>query len=243
MKSDKELLAEVIAGWRKIKSSASRVGLTRYKLGNRLAQKPLCDVYLDGECEGCPVMRATSRPLCHHTPFDKARSNVIDWAKGKVRKSYYLIQRQIDFLDSLHMWEVRRGEITKKLEQGPVLSSEIQAKYGLSPSKASAWMRSLGFVTRTSRKNGRKLVWYERQPVNRGRLRPGYKCEACGEIQAVTRQTVMPFVLACGKCGAKSHLCAIDYHRSITHRIAETKLEKIDESADSGSENPWLHPL
>lgn len=231
MKTDEQLVQEVIRGWEKIRRSSQREHLGKHKLGNHLAQKPLCDVYLPHQCRGCPVMRATSRVECHHTPFDKARSNVIDWAKRKVKKSYYLIDRQIEFMRGLEVWEKRRGEVAEMIKQGPVLSTVIQEKYGLTPQKTTWWMNGLGYRTKVARRpvTWQKIIYYEQGEIPPASLKaPAYRCDRCTRLFSVKRETLMPFSLTCNKCKGQLHLTSVDRALPVSHRIVGDTLRRID---------------
>ena len=231
MRTDKELVQDAIRGWEVIKRSGSRETLGRYKLGNRLAQKPLCDVYLQHQCRGCPVMRATSRVECHHTPFDKVRANIVDWVNRKTKKSYYLIDRQLQFLQELGVWEDRRSEVAELIRRGPVLSTTIQSMYGITPQKATWWMKGLGYRTSVARKplTWQKIIYYEQGDAPPASFKaPGYRCERCKRLHAVKQETLMPFSLICAECGGQMHLTSVDASVNVSHRIAGITLKEFE---------------
>ena len=221
MTTDRDLIQEVILGWYRIKSGRSKKSIRLHKLGNHLAQQPLCDRYLAAGCIGCPVERATSRALCHHTPFDKLRSNIVDWAKGKAHKSRHMIDRQIEFMKDLDELEKLRGVTKARMMSSPVLAEELRKLLNMNQQKLSWWMKNLGYhVVIVRRNKGQKVVYYDRPSEGPARSHPAYECASCGRIARVVKEPLMPFSLTCAECKGILSLTGIDGETDITHRIA-----------------------
>lgn len=227
MKTDRQLVKEAIEGWELIRVSRSPVGIKRYKLGNHLAQQPLCDRYKPPSCEGCPVMRATSRPMCHHTPFDLARRHVVDWARGKIKKSQYAIRRQIDFLTHLESLEALRALVSDRLDRGMAPASELRIITGMTPQKLSKWMSQQDYRAIMVRNGDVKTLFYEKPNPASVRLSPSYKCSRCERHHRVARVQLMPFSLTCAHCKGLLRLTSIDGDAPITHRIVGDTLEEL----------------
>jgi len=231
MESDRRLIREAIQGWERLLSTQSKVGISSVKNGNWMAQRPLCKHYLEKQCEGCPVKRATSQPRCHGTPFAKARDSVVDWGKGRIKKSRYLIEQQIKFLEGLYRIDELRRAADRRMSAGPVLSSELGELLGMSPVKLSHWMRMWGYhvrITRDPTQNYKKIIFYEKSK-DLSTMRPGYRCEGCGRTHAVRREAMMPFSLTCADCGGQMHLVGVDPSVNVSHRIAGITLKELEQ--------------
>ncbi len=64
---------------------------------------PLCYLFFDANCQGCPVRRKTGEAACTGSPYNEAYFALHDWAKdGKSRDIYRMAaQAEVDFLRSL----------------------------------------------------------------------------------------------------------------------------------------------
>ena len=64
----------------------------------------LCSLYIDGDCEGCPVKNKTGYVLCRKTPYKEAADlyYAIYKCTSRALKTFHkAVQKEIDFLGSL----------------------------------------------------------------------------------------------------------------------------------------------
>lgn len=64
---------------------------------------PLCQLYDDDDCCGCPVMEETGLSGCRGTPFREADKALDAWIKDATKRPAFLraAQAEIEFLKSL----------------------------------------------------------------------------------------------------------------------------------------------
>lgn len=94
-------LKESIAKWEH-NARAEKPGVVK------LAAKdcPLCDLFLDDDCVGCPVRLNSGRCCCDSTPYWDADNRYSAWAldpdNAEVRAAFHAAaQREVAFLKSL----------------------------------------------------------------------------------------------------------------------------------------------
>lgn len=64
---------------------------------------PLCRLYYDDGCHGCPVRNKTRLSLCRGTPYLEAYDALEEWLEDSTKRPEFLLAAlaEIDFLKSL----------------------------------------------------------------------------------------------------------------------------------------------
>jgi len=64
---------------------------------------PLCGLFFDLDCEGCPVMQRTGRRGCGDTPYIEASRARVDWEwdYGPMEAAHDAARKEVAFLKSL----------------------------------------------------------------------------------------------------------------------------------------------
>lgn len=104
LKETEEALERSIKHWRELEQVTARPFLDHITSRNC----PLCDLFIDNDCGGCPVYESTSdgrRERCERTPWARAWNALIAWSpKEDQEKAAHFraaAKAEREFLESL----------------------------------------------------------------------------------------------------------------------------------------------